>query len=391
MEFSIYLDPFDPEELELPVTGSGMQLGNEVVFAGKNEYPDNLNGFDLAIIGVNESRRSLNNQGCSLAPDHIRNFLYRLAPLKEKIKMIDLGNIKKGEQVSDTYFALKQTLGELLQSGTMPLVLGGSQDLTYSMYLAFEETRRIINMVEIDSRIDHRQDSEMPDASSYLSHIILRKPNFLFNYANLGYQSYFVDSSLLRLFDDLYFDAYRLGKVRENLSEAEPVLRNADLLSVDMGAIRQSDAPGTGNASPNGFYGEEICQLMRYAGISSKLSALGFFELNPGHDHNGQTAHLAAQMIWYFLEGYINRTEDFPKENSKGFMKYIVDAQGNGDDMVFYKSKQTDRWWMQLPVSKNKAKEYARHIMVPCSYSDYQQACNQEIPDRWWKAYQKLM
>lgn len=391
MEFSIYLDPFDPEGLELPVTGSGMQLGSEVVFAGKTDHPDDLNGFDLAIIGVKEGRRSLNNQGCSLAPDHVRNFLYRLAPLKEKIRIIDLGNIKKGEQVSDTYFALKQTLGELMQAGVLPVVLGGSQDLTFPMYLAFEEANRIINMVGIDSRIDHRKDSEMPDASSYLSHIILRKPNFLFNYANLGYQSYFVESSLLRLFDDLYFDAYRLGKVRENLSEAEPVLRNADLLSVDMGAIRQSEAPGAGNASPNGFYGEEICQLMRYAGISSKLSAAGFFELNPACDHNGQTAHLAAQMIWYFLEGYMNRTEDFPEENSKGFMKYIVEAHGNGDDMVFYKSKQTDRWWVQLPVSKNKVKEYARHIMVPCSYSDYQQACNQEIPERWWKAYQKLM
>ncbi len=130
---------------------------------------------------------------------------------------------------------------------------------------------------------------------------------------------------------------------------------------------------------------------MRYAGLTPKLSGAGFFEINPMIDPGGQTAHLTAQMIWYFFEGYLNRDDDFPEEGSKNFIKYIVNGNGNGDDMVFFKSKKTDRWWMQLPVSKDKEEKLRRHIMVPCSYKDYQKACDHELPDRWWKAYQKLM
>ena len=391
MDYSIYLEAFNPAGLDLDSQLHGNRLGNEVYFFEHGDPPELLRGFEIAIIGVNEDRRSPGNEGCAMAPDQVRKYLYRLAAHKCKLNIIDLGNIKKGEQVSDTYFALKSILIEVYKANALAIVLGGSQDLTYPMYLACEETGRIVNLVSIDSRLDYAPNSEVTDAGSYLSHIIMRKPNFLFNFANLGYQSYFVGTSALKLLNDLYFDAYRLGLIRENPEDAEPVLRNADMLSVDISAVRQSDAPGNGNPSPNGFYGEEICQLMRYAGLTPKLSAAGFYEINPMIDPGGQTAHLTAQMIWYFFEGYLNRDDDFPEEGSKNFIKYIVNGNGNGDDMVFFKSKKTDRWWMQLPVSKDKKEKIHRHNMFPCSYKDYQKACDHELPDRWWKAYQKLM
>ncbi|MFP4469281.1 MAG: formimidoylglutamase, partial [Bacteroidales bacterium] len=390
MDYSIYLEPFDPAGLVSGEHSAINRLGSEVYFFEKGDPPELIRGFEIVVIGVNEDRRSYANEGCAMAPDQIRKFLYRLSAHKNKLNIIDLGNIRQGNQVQDSYYALKSTLTEIYKSGALAIVLGGSQDLTYPMYLAFEALGRIVNLVSIDSRLDNSGNSDVPDAASYLSHIILRKPNFLFNYANLGYQSYFVGSTAIKLLNELYFDAHRLGTIREDLEEAEPVLRNADMLSVDISAVRQSDAPGNGNPSPNGFYGEELCQLMRYAGLTPKLSAAGFFEVNPMMDPSGQTAHLTAQMIWYFLEGYMNRSDDFPEEGNSNFIKYIVNGTGNGDDMIFFKSKSTDRWWMQLPVSKDKQEKLSRHIMVPCSYKDYQKACDHELPDRWWKAYQKL-
>jgi formiminoglutamase len=43
-----------------------------------------------------------------------------------------------------------------------------------------------------------------------------------------------------------------------------------------------------------------------------------------------------------------------------------------------------------VPYPSVKGERYERHFMVPCGYSDYLQACKDEMPDRWWQTYQKL-
>lgn len=392
MEISLYFEPLDFEKIVFEPDEKNQRIGDVIVHPADDFSDEQLSEYDVVIFGVNEDRQSGNNEGTAAAPDQIRKFLYRLSAGKKALKIGDLGNISAGSQLSDTYFAVKSTVQRLLEAGTIPVILGGGQDLTFAAYQGFEAVKRIINLVGIDAKFDntYNEDSE-PDSESYLSKIIFRKPNFLFNYSNIGYQSYFVKQSEIKLLDKLFFDACRLGEVRSNIEEMEPTIRNADFLTFDISSVRQADAPGCGNASPNGFYGEEACQLIRYAGLSSKLSCIGFFETNPLFDSRGQTSHLVAQMIWYFLDGLSNRANDYPGEDKSGFIKYIVNAAGQDNDIIFYKSKSTDRWWMQLPVIREKEQELAHHIMVPCSYGDYTKACNNEVPDRWWKAYQKLM
>jgi hypothetical protein len=190
---------------------------------------------------------------------------------------------------------------------------------------------------------------------------------------------------------NLYFDVYRLGSIRESLDEAEPLARDADMLTFDISSVRQADAPGCLQANPNGFYGEEVCKIMRYAGLSDKLSSIGFYEYNPACDMNGQTAKLIAQMIWYFIEGFYNRKNDHPHRDKSDYVKYTVSIKDHKDQLVFYKSKKSDRWWMDVPVKKNFKNVYERHHLIPCSYGDYEIACRDDIPDRWWQAYQKLM
>ena len=249
----------------------------------------------------------------------------------------------------------------------------------------------MMNILAIDSMFDLGNADQEIHSKGYLNKIILHQPNFLFNYTNVGYQTYLVDPESIKLMDRLYFDTYRIGKVRTNLENVEPLTRNADMITVDISAIKHADAPANPNASPNGFYGEEVCQIMRYAGISDKLSSIGFYELNPSLDINDQTAKLVAQMIWYFIEGFYNRKNDHPYKNIKEYIKYTVSIKDHKDQLVFYKSKKSDRWWMDVPVKNNLKDVYERHHLVPCSYADYEVACHDDIPDRWWQAYQKLM
>jgi arginase family enzyme len=273
---------------------------------------------------------------------------------------------------------------ELENKNVFPIILGGSQDLTYGAYLAYEKLKKPVNLVTIDSRIDLSAPGNEFTSQTYLSKIFSGK--YLLDFTNIGHQIYFSDHADLDTLKKSFFDFYRLGIVRSALSEMEPVMRDATMISLDVCAIRQSDAPGHFSATPNGFYGEEICTLAMYAGLSDKLSTFGIFEINPDYDINDQTSHLAAQAIWYFLDGFSKKKSEYPREKSREFKEYIVHLNEIDQDLIFYKSNETNRWWIKSPVIKPKPDS---PVFISCSYEDYQKASKQEIPDRWWKAYQK--
>jgi len=392
MDISAFFEPLDLGEIpQSGETAGQARLGNVIgIYSDTGDFPD-YTAYDIVLIGVKDDRNAVDNEGCGMAPDQIRKYLYKLNPGSHPIKLADLGNIKRGYTVSDTYFALSSVVAEMITNNVLPVILGGSQDLTYANYQAYQSLGQIINIVAIDPMFDLGKSEQEMDSQSYLSNIILHQPNYLFNYANIGYQTYFIDQDALRLMKNLFFDTYRLGIVNESLEEVEPIVRNADMVSFDISAIRNSDAPGNGNATPNGFYGEEACQIVRYAGLSDKLTSIGFYEVNPKFDRTGQTAHLVAQMIWYFLDGYYQRAHDFPFKNEEDYLKYRVTISDHKEEIVFYKSKKTDRWWMEIPLPAEQRIKYERHYLVPCSYKDYQTACENDIPDRWWMVYQKLM
>ncbi|MFO8054531.1 MAG: formimidoylglutamase [Bacteroidales bacterium] len=391
MDLSVY---FEPAAVDMNNNKQGLpekRLGDVISsFAPGNSFPE-VHGFDIAIIGVQEDRNAYNNAGCEKAPPVIREKLYSLYQGNYKAKIADLGNIKPGNTVNDTYFALSAVVTQLMEKNVIPVIIGGSQDLTYAQYKAYEMLGRIINIVAVDNSFDLGNAEEHFDSRAYLSKIILQQPNYLFNFTNIGYQTYFTDQKAQELMDSLYFDTYRLGNIRDDLREAEPLIRNTDLFSFDISALRQSDAPGNKNASPNGFYGEEACRICRYAGMSDKISSAGFYEVNPQRDLYDQTAHLTAQMIWYFIDGFYNRKNDIPAREQNKYKRYIVPLDTYDQTIEFYQSKKSGRWWMLMPSTPLSNSDIKRNIWIPCSYEDYLTATNNhEIPEKWWKAFHKL-
>lgn len=385
MDFSEYFESININQGDLDFNYNDKHFVNKIEL-----YSDqNISDFNLAIIGVGEERNS-NNKGCATAPNHVRKHLYRLIGFKPSTKIIDLGNLKVGATIEDTYFALSSILENLIKKDVIPIIIGGSQDLTYANFLAYKNLEQTVNLVSVDSNLDLGEADEELTSKNFLTKIILQQPNYLFNYSNIGYQSHFADKEHIELISKLYFDAYRLGHVQNDIEEVEPIVRNADILSFDISAIRQSEAPANKNASPNGFYSEQACQITRYAGMSDKLTSIGFYEINPELDTNGQTAHIVAQMIWYFIDGFNHRKKDFPIGSRKTYLKYIVNMQDGENEVVFYKSDKSERWWMDVPYPSHNKIKFERHVLVPCSYNDYKTACDNEVPNRWWQTFQKL-
>ena len=382
-----FLSPIKDSVVEYLALQSLSCLGQNIqIYTSEEGFPD-LEDVQIAIFGVQEDRNSKDNFGCGEDLHHIRKKFYELFPGDWQSNIADLGNIKKGNQVSDTYFAVKEITTSLLKKNIIPIIIGGGQDITYINYRAYDALEQSVNITAVDSRFDLGTLEEELTSQSYLSKIIMQEPNNLFNYCNVGYQTYFNSQEEIQLLDNLFFDAYRLGnaKVLENI---EPAFRNADIVSIDIGAIRQSEAPANNNASPNGFYGEEICAISRYAGISDKVSSFGIYEYNSQFDKNHQTAHLIAQMIWYFIEGVNFRVKDYPFSGKENYQKFTVLLEDD-EPLVFYKSNKSGRWWIEINILSNN--KYKRHALIPCTYRDYTDATKQVIPEKWYKAMKKMV
>ncbi|MCB9185120.1 MAG: formimidoylglutamase [Flavobacteriales bacterium] len=341
----------------------------------------------VVIFSVSEFRGAGFQEIDSEVANSVRKELYALKDHFGSVRIIDLGVISPGDTVKDTYYAVSSSSAEIIRQGGLVFILGGSQDLTYANYTAYEKLEQVVNLVSVDARFDLGDVDDEVRADRYLQKIILHQPNILFNFSNLGYQTHHAMPNEVELMKKMYFDVYRLGELQGSLEEVEPVVRNADILSFDMASVRTSDNPANWLAEPNGLYGEEACAIMRYAGLSDKLTSAGIYNLK---EFKLQSSKLAAQMVWYFLLGVANRKKDYPFASKDEYTKYIVTLENGTYDIIFYKSSRSDRWWMEVPYPSKRGQKYQRHFMVPCNYSDYQLACEDGVPDRWWQTFQKL-
>ncbi len=342
-------------------------------------------GFDipdstkLAILGVPEDRFS-DGAGEIKSPEYIRRQLYALSDGSPG-DIIDLGNLRTGKTLADTYFGLKHVLSELYERNIVTLVIGGTMDVFYGNYLAVEGQK--INATSIVPQLKLPEGTEKQP----LNTLMFSQNNLPVHFCNLGYQSYYVSQQDLEFFKNRHFEAYRLGEVRSgNLCDSEPIIRDSDLLAISMNAVKYSDAPAASNSSPNGFSGEEICQLAYYAGLSYRCKSLGLFDMIPNNDIQNITAKLAAQTLWYFIEGVKRRNPDNPKNMIQNFKKYLIYFDQLHHHLCFYKNVKTERWWMEVPSLKSN--QY--NEIISCTQEDYAKAAEQEIPDRWWKTYQRI-
>jgi arginase family enzyme len=352
-----------------------LQWGSRLQFATQEHF--DLSEADVVIIGCGEQRGLHEEAAFSQAPDAIRKELYQLYQWHPELRIADAGNILQGASADDTRAALRIVLQELHEAGKIAIVLGGSHDLSMQQYEAFKSQRQLINAVVADAWIDLDESEGITDRS-FLLEMLTSQPNFVRHYTHLGFQSYFVHPRMLETLDKLRFDFIRSGRLRESIEEAEPALRSADLFSFDMSTVRFSDAPANIHGSPNGLSGDEACALTRYAGMATALSSFGIFGYDPKADVHQMSARLIAQMIWYFVEGLVLRNQEVSLDNREGFAKFNVRFTAN--DTTFLKSRRSGRWWMQLPSQQ----------FVPCSYSDYLTACNDEIPERWLREQERL-
>jgi arginase family enzyme len=368
-----FLEPLNVAALFNDISFKETQAGKNIDVY-ENHFPD-IKNADIILIGCAETRGGGGLANTTEASDAIRKQFYNLYNWHPEIQIADVGNVKTGASLEDSYAALKAVLSELVQANKKVVILGGSHDNTLAQYETYTCVGKIIEVACIDALIDLNMDSSLP-ADNFLMSMFTSQPNFVKHYNHIGFQSYLVHPAMLETIDKLGFDCYRAGKVKENISEMEPVLRNSDFLSFDISAIQHSHAPAN-YITPNGFTGEEACALMQYAGMSKQISSIGIYGYLPHQDVNFLTAKQISHMLWYLVDGMVKGRLEAGLDDKQNFNEFHLSFTNM--ETLFLQSKKTGRWWMQLPEGN----------YISCSYNDYVVASNNEIPERWLRAVER--
>lgn len=367
-----FLLPVNKSELNDDKEFNDAQIGRFIA-ANEGQLPD-LDGADIVIAGINEYRGEEKLSATNSA-DAVRKQLYRLHHWHKNISIADIGNIQCGAKTEDSYFAVKMVVEEMINLNKQVIILGGSHDITLGQYAAYKNNNNLIEATVIDAAIDLVSDSQLR-SENFLMEMLTGEPNFVRHYNHIGFQSFLVHPHILETMDKLRFDCFRVGTAREDIAEMEPVMRNSDMVSFDISAIKNSDSPAS-FYSPNGFTGEDACSLAQYAGMSSTLSSFGIYGYDASKDAHDLSAKQIAQMIWYFIDGRSRNKQEADINDTHQFNEFHTSFADV--PTVFFQSKKTGRWWMQLPGK----------ILMPCSVKDYYTASNNEIPERWLRAQER--
>ena len=356
-------------------------LGKNISIHTKNTGLPELKGLNIALIGLNEYRNSFFHNS-TYSVNQFRKVFYELYPGNWNLSIADLGDLPNGEKVEDTYFAIKEIGVHLKQMNIIPIFIGGSHDLMFPLYEVFQNFKQLVNIVSVDRSFDFSQEDDLISGRSYMSKIIMEKPNVLNNYTNIGFQSYYCAEEEKDLMGKLYFDSLRLGQVLNEPALAEPIFRDADIIGFDMKCLSWQAIADPLKGQPNGIDSRTICSLTRYAGISDQISFVGFFEI----PSTPMTDQLLAQMIWYLIEGVQLRFDEYPVI-TKDFLKYSVTL--SDQIMVFYKSDKSNRWWIELTNNSHLNNKIKSTTLLACTEKDYLEAMQDKIPERWYNAVKR--
>lgn len=344
-----------------------------------------IQNVDVFILGYLEDRNS-NNIGASIASQKIREQLYQLYSTSHKLNILDLGDCIQGKTVKESYFVLQEVC-KILKTYDKPIILiGGTQEASY--YIAKEYFKKVQfpTYTYIDSKLDIELKSEDFSNCNYIQKI--QQINQNVRIVNIANQECLSHISSFNWFKTNYFPLYRLGDVLNTRIDAEPLIRDAQVVSFDASSIRYSDFMANIDSNPIGLFSEDACQLGWYSGFSPNMKVFHFTEYNPTLDSNNISSKLAAHIVWHVLDGISQRKTNFLDFSAENYKCYYVKNNFLEQDLPFFEDLTTHQLWVEIPLKRKNRKR-----ILPCSKSDYQSFISDDLPENWMiefnRVYQK--
>ncbi len=366
--FLEYFNSVDVNALNFANSQNKDQLGKRIGINGRDDF-NSFDKIDIVLFSISEYRHDNSLKKSFNANKDFRKKLYSLHFSNWKAKIYDLGDLVNGNEVSDTNYAVEKIVQFCVKNQIFIITIGGSQDLTFTLYSSLKKFFNYINLVTIDNKLDFIENNI---ADSYLSKIIMDEENKLNQFSNIGYQKHLTSQPEIELIDKMKFESLSLGKVKSNINEAEPVLRESNIVSFDIKSVKSGDI-NNAHQYPNGLSSYEFCSLSRFSGSSSKSNVISFFE---NWDFSIMNS-LLAEAVWYVIDGYNSRINENPKDDSDDFVYYYIEVDNY--KFKFYKSLLTDRWWVEFINDELISVE---KDIISCTANDYYNCKKSIISER---------
>lgn len=374
MDFSLYFDEPQIAGQRFPFVEKAEALQNNVQWASRG-LTGALSDIPVMLVGFQEGEQSV--------ADAIRVELYALANVV--VKILDVGNLKLFTNLEGRKYALEELLQWAAVNQITPLFLNVPSELEYTI-AKFYFDGKVSHYVALDSTFPFRFEEHEFVHNRCLEKLLAQEGNPLgYHYVQLGHQDYLTSVETQQQLSEKVGELVRLGAVRQRLQEMEPYFRHADILSVDANVLKYSECPAQQEIMPNGLYGQEFCQLLHYGGHSINLKSVMLRGLQFG-ECDRLSARQLAQSIWLLMQAFGARIWETPTIHDPLFKRFTVTIENSPHSLHFYKSDRTNRWWFEFPANN---KEHPS-TFIACTYNDYLQASENQIPERWLQWFERL-
>lgn len=289
----------------------------------------------------------------------IRKEFYQLSKLDFEVPLVDLGDLVSGKSVEDTHYILQEIVSACHYKRAIPVIIGGSNDLAFSLFSGLNFHQKNINYTQISNIISLKQ-SEGINEHTFLTKILGSKNFSIKNYHHLGYQKHLNEVDSVKLIKEVEFDIIRLAEMMNSTEKTEPFFRKADLVTVNCDAIESFSEAFSINPQVNGLNRREICAYMKEIGLSENLKSAGIFNYNI-YSENQLNHQLLAQMIWYLIEG-INIQKSHPKERHYETFYVLIDEH----QYAFKRDTFSNLWYFGDDDNIESC--------IPCSRKDFDEA-----------------
>ncbi len=348
-----------PKEIKTEKWQLGKLISNEIQENG------------IVLVFCSDYRGVKNGDAEILDFRNVRTELYRLSKLDFEIPICDLGDLISGKSHQDSHYVLQEILSMCHYKNAIPVIIGGSNDLAFSLFSALNFHQKNINYTQISNIISLANEGEEITEKNFLSKILSAKNFSIKNYHHLGYQKHLNEIDSVKLMKEVEFEIIRLAEMMNSTDKTEPFFRRADLVTVNCDAVESLGDGFSVNPQVNGLNKREICAYMKEIGMSENLKSVGIFNFNGNSEHflNHQ---LLAQMIWYLIEG-INIQKSHPKERHFETFWVLID-----DEQYAFKRDNFSGLWYFGDDEKFEN-------LIPCSRLEYDEAKKGNLDRRFLK------
>jgi agmatinase len=277
-----------------------------------------LQGVDVAIVGVPFDSGTSYRPGCRLGPREIRaqsslirtySHPLRVAPF-ERLNVIDAGDVDASPVSLETaHAAIEARMAEIDAAGVVPFAVGGDHSISLPILRALARRHGPLGLVQFDSHIDTWDEdfgSKLFHGSSFYYAVVeefvdprrfvqvgIRGPMY-----GPGDFAFHREHGITVIgIDEVHRDGVEAAarRIRSILGDRPAYV------SFDIDAVDPAFAPGTGTPEVGGLTSHQAQQLLR--GLAgTRLAGCDVVEVAPPFDGPGQiTSLLAANLLFELL------------------------------------------------------------------------------------------